>query len=114
MATTTLPTPGIEDLLREDRVFEASPEFKEQANVKDKAVYDRAAADPEKFWSDFARELYWKKPWDKVLQWDPPNAQWFVNGKTNLCYNCVDRHIHGPRRNKAALIWEGEDYAQRT
>src|SRR5688572_5564684 len=115
MATAIPAAPTkIEDLLREDRTFEAGAEFKKQANVNDPGIYAKAAADPEKFWADFARELYWKKPWDKVLDWQAPNAKWFVGGKTNACYNCVDRHIAGPRRNKAALIWEGEDDAQRT
>jgi acetyl-CoA synthetase len=114
MAVTTQPTPGIEDLFHEERTFEPSAAFRAQANIQDEGIYARAAADPEAFWAGFADELYWHKPWEKVLQWEAPSAQWFVNGKTNLCYNCVDRHLNGPRRNKAALIWEGEDYAQRT
>ena len=108
------PSVGLSDLLQEDRVLEASDAFKKQANITDPSVYERADKDPEGFWEDFARELYWKEPWQKVLDWQPPQAKWFVGAKTNLCYNCVDRHIEGPRRNKAALIWEGENYETKT
>jgi acetyl-CoA synthetase len=114
MATGQIHLASISDLLREDRRFEASPEFKAKANANDPQVYERAAADPLKFWQDFALELHWKEPWTKVLEWNPPHAKWFVGGKTNICVNCVDRHIQGPRRNKAALIWEGENYETRT
>ncbi|MCS3922272.1 acetyl-CoA synthetase [Methanococcus voltae PS] len=68
-----------------------------------------ALEDPEKFWGEQAKCLDWEKTWSKVLDWDYPNAEWFVGGKLNACYNCVDRHIKGNRRNKAAIIWEGED-----
>ena len=114
MAPSQIHLASISDLLREDRRFEADLEFKEKANVNDPLVYERAAADPLKFWNEFALELEWKEPWKKVLEWNPPHAKWFVGGKTNLCVNCVDRHIRGPRRNKAALIWEGENYETRT
>ena len=63
---------------------------------------------PEKFWAREARELTWQKPWEKVLEWKPPFAKWFVGGKLNVAENCLDRHLQGPRRNKAAIIWEGE------
>jgi len=112
--TAHVPSETMADLLREDRVFEAGPEFQHAANVVDPWIYERAAADPESFWAGFAQQLYWKKPWDTVLEWNPPYAKWFVGGKTNACVNCVDRHIHSPRRNKAALIWEGENYETRT
>nr|HPK04136.1 acetate--CoA ligase [Candidatus Sumerlaeota bacterium] len=105
---------AIADLLQEDRHFEPSDAFRAQANINDPTIYDRAAADPETFWADFAKELHWHEPWHTVLDWNPPHAKWFVGGRTNVCYNCVDRHIKGPRRNKAALIWEGENYDQRT
>ncbi len=104
----------IADLLHEERHFEPSEAFKAQANINDPGVYERAKANPEEFWSGFAKELYWKEPWTRVMEWDPPHAKWFVGGKTNLCYNCVDRHLDGPRRNKAALIWEGENHEHRT
>ena len=98
----------IEALLREDRKFPPPPDFAKEAIANDPGIYDRAAKDPEGFWAGMAKELHWFKPWDKVLQWDPPFAQWFVGGKLNVSYNCLDRHLDGPRRNKAALIWEGE------
>ena len=63
---------------------------------------------PEAFWEEFARELDWIEPWQTVLEWTPPHAKWFVGGKLNAAYNCLDRHLAGPRRNKAALVWEGE------
>jgi acetyl-CoA synthetase len=101
-------TPNIEALLQEDRRFPPPPEFVAQANIKDPKVYDEAEKDFEGFWARWAAELHWFKKWDKVLQWDPPFAQWFIGGKINLSYNCLDRHLGGPRRDKAALVWEGE------
>ncbi|HSV72772.1 MAG TPA: acetate--CoA ligase [Chthonomonadales bacterium] len=96
-------------LLHEDApVFAPSPEFVAQANASDPGIYDRAAADPEAFWAEFASELEWFKPWDKVLEWAPPHAKWFVNGKLNISVNCVDRHAKGARKDKVALIFEGE------
>jgi acetyl-CoA synthetase len=101
-------SPTIEVLLRESREFPPPTDFAKKAIANDPGIYDRAAKDPEGFWAGMAEELHWFKPWDKVLQWDPPFAQWFVGGKLNVSYNCLDRHLDGPRRNKAALIWEGE------
>ena len=101
-------SPSIEALLSEERRFPPSQEFIDQANVSDPDVYQRADADYEGFWESWAEELHWFEKWDKVLQWDPPFAQWFLGGKTNISYNCLDRHLEGPRRNKAAIVWEGE------
>ena len=101
-------TPSIEALLSEERRFPPSAEFTAQANVSDPAIYEKADSDYEGFWEDWANELHWFKKWDKVLEWDPPFAQWFTGGKINVSYNCLDRHLDGPRRNKAALVWEGE------
>ena len=98
----------IDALLQENREFPPPPDFAREAVANDPDIYDRAAKDPEGFWAGMAKELHWFKPWGKVLQWDPPCAQWFVGGKLNVSYNCLDRHLDGPRRNKAALIWEGE------
>jgi len=71
------------------------------------AVYRRSIEEPEAYWSEFAAELHWFKPWEKVLDnSNPPFTRWFVGGKTNLCYNAVDRHALGKRRGQAALIWE--------
>ena len=77
-------------------------------HVRDEAIYAEAARDPDAFWAKFAGELEWSRPWDAVLDWQPPHAKWFVGGRLNVSVNCIDRHIRGPRRNKAALIWEGE------
>ncbi len=95
-------------LLTEERRFKPSKEFQMRANAPDAGIYERAEADPEAFWAQWARELDWFEPWSQVLDWRPPHAQWFVGGKLNASYNCLDRHLSGPRRNKAALIWEGE------
>ena len=104
----------ISALLQEDRSFPPSDEFRSQANISDPAIYARAAADPEAFWASMASGLEWMKPWDTILKWDPPHAQWFAGGKLNASVNCVDRHVRGGRRNKAALIWEGEPGDRRT
>ena len=101
-------TGSIDALLQEDRTFPPSEEFRNQANIADPGVYEEALRDPEAFWAKFAEELDWFKKWDQVLDWDPPHAKWFIGGKLNVSYNCVDRHLKGPRRNKAAIIWEGE------
>ena len=98
----------IEALLQEDRVFPPSEEFRQQANIADPKVYEEAARDPEGFWAKWAEELDWFQKWDRVLDWDPPHAKWFVGGKLNVSYNCIDRHLTSARRNKAAIIWEGE------
>ena len=99
---------GIEALLQEHRTFPPPEEFRKRANIADPKVYEEAERDPERFWAKFAEELDWFKKWDKVLDWDPPHAKWFVGGKINVSYNCIDRHLKSARRNKAALIWEGE------
>jgi acetyl-CoA synthetase len=95
-------------LLDERRTFPPSEEFKKRASWNDPAIYDRAAQDPEAFWADQAQHLDWFAPWQKVLEWNAPWAKWFVDAKLNVTYNCVDRHAHSARRNKAAIIWEGE------
>jgi acetyl-CoA synthetase len=104
----------IDALLKEDRRFPPSVEWQKTANMNDPAVYDRAAADPEAFWAAHARDLDWIRPWDEVLRWTPPHAQWFVGGRLNASANCLDRHIRTARRNKAAIIWEGEPGDRRT
>ena len=110
----TQPDKTIEALLLEKRQFVPPKKFSEQANIRDPSVYGRADRDFEKFWEDFARELSWYKSWKRVLDWKPPKAKWFVGGKLNVSVNCLDRHVAGPRKNKAALIWEGEPGDQRT
>src|SRR5262249_54330547 len=104
----------IDALLKEDRSFPPSEKWRTEALVHDPGIYARASADPEKFWSDFAGELEWIAPWSRVLEWTPPYAKWFVGGKLNVSANCIDRHIRGARRNKAAFIWEGEPGDRRT
>ncbi len=99
---------SIEALLQEDRTFPPTDEFRRQANISDPGVYEEARRDPEAFWARFAEELHWFKKWDQVLEWKPPHAKWFLGGKLNLSYNCLDRHLTSARRNKAAIIWEGE------
>jgi acetyl-CoA synthetase len=99
---------GIDALLQENRRFDPPAEFVQKARVADVGVYERAAKDPEGFWAEFAGELSWIEPWKKVLEGQGPEARWFVGGKLNACVNCVDRHATGPRRDKPALIWEGE------
>jgi acetyl-CoA synthetase len=106
--------PEIAALLREDRTFTPSDAFRAQANVNDPKVYEEAARDPEAFWAGFARELDWIAPWNTVLEWTPPHAKWFVGGRLNASANCLDRHLRTARRNKAAIIWEGEPGDRRT
>jgi acetyl-CoA synthetase len=114
---SSLPVPpvsnqDIDSTLREHRVFPPPPEFAAKAYIKSLEEYERlyaqSIADPEAFWANAASDLHWFKPWDKVLEWNLPIARWFVGGKLNLSYNCVDRHALGARANKTALIWEGE------
>lgn len=103
---------NIESHLVENRVFTPAPLFSENARVKSleeyKKLHSESIADPEKFWAGEASELTWSKPWSKVLEWDEPFAKWFVGGELNVSANCIDRHLAGARRNKAAIIWEGE------
>jgi acetyl-CoA synthetase len=98
----------IEVLLEEGKTFPPPTGFKKQAWVTDPDIYQKADKDYEGFWATFAEELDWFKKWDQVLEWNPPWAKWFINGKLNVCYNCLDRHLNTHRRDKAALIWEGE------
>jgi len=105
----------ISALLHEDRVFPPKSEFAARAHVRDENAYEEAERDPEAFWAGFAAELEWSRKWTTVLDWsDPPNAKWFVGGKLNASVNCVDRHARTARRNKAAIIWEGEPGERRT
>jgi len=99
---------AIETLLEEGRTFPPPESFREQGNLNDPEIYERASKDPEGFWAEQAKELDWFKPWDKVLEWDCPWAKWFIGGKINASYNCLDRHVKTARKNKAAIIWEGE------
>ena len=109
-----MSNPEIQNLLKESRVIAPSEEFRQRARVNDDSIYARADADPEAFWASFASELEWSRPWTKVLEWKSPHAKWFVGGQLNVSANCLDRHVRTARRNKAALIWEGEPGDQRT
>src|SRR5579859_7161435 len=99
---------NIDALLQEKRRFPPPPEFTAKAVMHDPDVYRRAHEDPDGFWAEAANRLDWFKSWDTVLQWNAPWAKWFVGGELNASYNCVDRHAATWRRNKAALVWEGE------
>ncbi len=98
----------VEALLAEDRRFPPPAEFVAQASAADPQIYQKAAADPEGFWAERASELSWTAPWTQICQWNPPHAQWFVGGKINASANCLDRHVASERRNKAAILFEGE------
>ncbi len=104
--------PDIDSLLKEDRLFEPPASFSSGAYIKSREDYDRiykrSVEDPDGFWSEIAGELHWFKPWDKVLEWEEPFAKWFVGGRLNMSFNCLDRHLASWRKNKAAIIWEGE------
>ncbi|MBF0489591.1 MAG: acetate--CoA ligase [Candidatus Omnitrophica bacterium] len=99
----------VDDLFHESRRFEPSEIFKSHANYKDIKIYQDANHDRLKFWEDCARRLEWFVPWTKTLQWDRPFAQWFVGGRINASYNCLDRHIKANMGNKVAFYWEGEN-----
>src|SRR5437588_8758244 len=109
---------NIESHLIEERVFKPNREFAKQARVKTleqfRRMHRESIKQPEKFWAREARELSWRSPWKKVLQWKAPFAKWFVGAKLNISENCLDRHLNGHRRNKAAIIWEGEPGEKRT
>jgi acetyl-CoA synthetase len=109
----------IDSVLKEKRLFKPSKTFSQQAYIKSfaayKTLYRKAQKNPEKYWAERAKELLtWFSPWKKTLVWNPPFAQWFVGGKLNVSYNCLDRHLSTWRKNKAALLWEGELGEQRT
>nr|MBA2626818.1 AMP-binding protein [Gemmatimonadales bacterium] len=100
-------TDQIDTLLSEQRRFPPPADFAAAAQAQ-AAIYAEAARDREAFWARQAGALDWIRPWSQVLDWQPPHARWFVGGQLNVAANCLDRHLPGPRRNKAAIIWEGE------
>ena len=104
----------LEALLHEHRKFDPPDAFRAAAALSSRDVYAKAAGDPEAYWAEQAATLEWIVPWQRVLDWKPPHAQWFVGGKLNASVNCLDRHIRTPRRNKAALVFEGEPGDRRT
>ena len=112
-------TEDIEHVLEDTRHFDPSEDFVAHSHLKSRAEYDelysKSISDPDAFWGDAARELHWFKPWDRVLNADnAPFFKWFEGATTNISYNCLDRHLSTPRKNKAAIIWEGEPGDQRT
>jgi acetyl-CoA synthetase len=108
MPKATRGTEPIEALLQEGRKFPPPKAFTKAARVKSPRIYAEARRNPVRFWERQAKELRWIKPWRKALEWKLPYAKWFVGGKLNVSDNCLDRHVEGPRRNKAAIVWEGE------
>jgi acetyl-CoA synthetase len=102
----------ITSVLREKRVFPPPAAFAREAHVKSldeyRALYRRSVEDPEGFWGEQAQALRWSRPWDRVREWNPPHARWFVGGRLNLSDNCLDRQVEGGRKDKAAIVWEGE------
>ncbi|MCS6808701.1 MAG: acetate--CoA ligase [Bacteroidota bacterium] len=109
---------SISSVLQEHRIFPPPAEFASHAHIKSldelRALRSRAEANPVAFWEEQAHKLHWYKLWDTALDWNYPFAQWFVGGKINASYNCLDRHLSSWKRNKAALIWEGEPGEIRT
>jgi len=107
-------TKTITSMMEENRVFNPPEEVSEDAYIKSldeyKKIYRRSIDDPEAFWGEVAEQLDWYEKWDKVLIEDfkAGKHEWFVGGKLNVCYNCLDRHLETWRKNKAALIWEGD------
>ena len=91
------------------RTYEPPEGFASRANVSDPSVYEKAEEDFEGFWESFARELHWFEEWDQVLKWNRPYAEWFVGGKTNVSYNCLDYQIEQGRGDKTAILWEGDE-----
>lgn len=118
MASENSTQKEIESILSETRLFPPPPEFSAAAHIKSfeeyEQLYAESIADIPAFWAKQAEELDWFEPWETLLEWNEPFAKWFVGGKINAAYNCVDRHLSGWRRNKAAIIWEGEPGEQRT
>src|ERR1043166_8609388 len=103
-----MTTDRIETLLDEQRRFPSPGAFKAQAHVHDTTAYERARRDLEGYWAEWAKQLEWSRPWDRVLEWKPPHAKWFLGGKLNASVNCLDRHVRAGRGGRVALIWEGE------
>jgi acetyl-CoA synthetase len=114
---TGTPTGHIESVLKEKRLFKPKPQFSRDAHIKSfsqyKKLYNESIKNPERFWAKIAGDLVWFKKWSKVLAWSYPFAKWFVGGKTNIAYNCLDRNLSSGKRTKAAIVWEGEPGDQR-
>jgi acetyl-CoA synthetase len=103
----------IESVLQEHRLFNPPADFSQRiggAYIKSlddyRALHKQSITDPEKFWADIARQLDWFSPWDTVLEWNCPDAKWFIGGKTNVCHNCLDRQINAGLGDQTAIIWK--------
>jgi len=103
-----------DDLLTETRTFPPSPAFAQNAHVQTTDLHQKGFEDPVRYWEEQAEGIDWVRRWDEVMRWDPPHVQWFLGGQLNLAANCLDRHLDGPRANKAAIIWEAETGETRT
>ena len=114
MASGTKSTTALETFAREDRTFPPPPDFAAQATANDPSIYERAEGDLEGFWAEQAKSLLWRKPFDKVLEWEAPYARWFLGGELNISENCLDRHVKAGRGTKVAYHWEGEPGDTRT
>jgi len=113
-ASTNVSSEALSNLLHEDRRFPPPPELAARANVTE-ATYAEANADWIAFWEKQARRLHWEREWEKALDWsNPPFAKWFVGGRLNAAYNCVDRHVEAGNGDKVAFHWEGEPGDTRT
>ena len=99
-------TEQLDTLLSEERRFPPTAEFAARSAAT--AALYTAGENWQRFWESEARALEWSAPWTQVLDWQAPHAKWFVGGKLNVSVNCLDRHLRGPRRNRAAIVWEGE------
>ena len=110
--TALMSGENIQSVLQENRSFPPSADFAKQAHISSEAQYqqmcNKAKVDPAGFWGDLASNLHWFKKWDHVLQGTMPDTKWFVGGRINASFNCLDRHLITWRKNKAAIIWEGE------
>ena len=108
----TADSPGISNLMKEDRVFPPPPDFAANAHIKSmdeyKTMHARSLADPDGFWGEAASQFHWFKKWDRVVDWNLPDAKWFVGGETNICYNCLDLQIERGLGDHTAILFEGE------
>jgi acetyl-CoA synthetase len=105
---------GTFEVKLEEKRYLPDPRFKETAWTPDYTrAYQEFMRDPEGFWDRIAHELVWFEPWDQVMEWNYPYAKWFVNGKLNITYNCLDRHVTSDRKNRTAIIWRGEEGEER-
>jgi acetyl-CoA synthetase len=108
----TFENSHLSSILRERRIFPPPRDFAAKAHIKSleeyESLYRRSIEDPEGFWAEAAKELDWFAPWTRVLDWQQPQAKWFTSGKINLCHNAVDRHALSGRKDKVAILWEGE------